>query len=131
MSVETVWMLLRVLIMSAAVAGLAYVAAALIRQRAVRLRRGAYLELIDALSLGGRNHLALIRAGTRVLCVGVSAEGLRPISEFDGEDARRLLAGAVETPGDAGPDTVSGGLGARFRGLLERRLHPEARGERE
>lgn len=123
MSVDTVWMLLRVLVMSAVVAGLAYLVALLLRQRAVRMRRGAYLELIDALALGGRHHLALVRAGSRVLCVGVSAEGLRPITEFQGDDAEQLLAAGAQGPGGTGAAGAPGGFGgfaAQFRRLLER-----------
>src|SRR5690606_668480 len=112
-------MLLRVLVMSALVAGLAYLAAALLRRRAVRLRRGTHLELIDALSLGGRHHLALVRAGTRVICVGVSADGLRPITEFDGDDAQRLLAQGTGEPGPRGGGSA-GSFAARFQGLLRR-----------
>jgi len=114
------WMLLRVLVMSALVAGLAYLSAVLLRQRAVRLRRGTHLELIDALALGGRHHLALVRAGDRVLCVGVSAEGLRPITEFDGAAAERLLAAGAGPAGGTGAGGAPGGFGARFRRLLER-----------
>ena len=123
-------MLLRVLVMSALVAGLAYLTSSLLRQRAVRLQRGSCLEVIDAVALGGRHHLALVRAGSRVLCIGVSVDGLRRIAEFQGADAEELLALARDGGGTGRGDDLAE-LARRFRRILRRKLGDhEERGDR-
>lgn len=127
---DTVWLLLRVLLMTALVAGLAYLTSSLLRRRAVRLQRGSCLEVIDAVALGGRHHLVLVRAGSRVLCIGVSVDGLRRIAEFEGAAAEELLAMARDG-GDARPGEDLAELARRFRRILRRKLgDPEERGDR-
>lgn len=50
------------------------------------------LEVISALSLGPRRQAVLLRAGGRVLLLGLGEGGVRPLGRFDGDEAEQLIA---------------------------------------
>ncbi len=52
------------------------------------------LQVLEALSLGGRRQLALVRAGERVLLLGISDHGVRQLERFGEDEARALVEGA-------------------------------------
>lgn len=118
---DSTLLLLRVVVMSALVAGLAYATARLLRRRTQLLQRGGSLEVIDAIALGARQQLALVRAGRRVICVGISSDGICRLAEFRGADAEALL----ETAARQRPDLPAGGnllvFADSFRQVLRRK----------
>lgn len=88
--------LLRVLVMTAVVAGLAYVTSRYLRQRWLGLGQGRHLEIIDAIPVGNRQHMALVRVGRRVICVGITQESVNKLLVFDESDAQQLLDGTKQ-----------------------------------
>jgi flagellar biogenesis protein FliO len=53
---------------------------------------GRRLQVLEALSLGPRRQVCLLRAGEDVLCLALGEGGIRLLARFRGEAARRLLA---------------------------------------
>lgn len=88
---EIIGVLLRLLVMTAVVAGLAYATSRYLRQRWQGLARGRHLELIDAMPVGNRQHLALVRVGGRVVCLGITHDQVRPVLVLEPDDARGML----------------------------------------
>lgn len=53
---------------------------------------GSLLDLLETRSLGQGNHLTLVRIHDRVLAVGHGPGGVGTVTEFQGNDAARILA---------------------------------------
>lgn len=86
--------LLRAAALLTAVAVIAYGASRYAAERWRERAQGRRLEVIEALSVGPRRHVCLLRVGQEdVLCVGLSEHGITPLARFRGADARRLAAG--------------------------------------
>lgn len=88
---DNFFILLRVVAMTALVAGLAYVVSRYLRQKWHGLSRGRHLEVIDAVMVGNRQHLALVRIGSRVVCIGITGEKISPVLVLDKDEAKAIL----------------------------------------
>jgi hypothetical protein len=109
--VETTWQAIKVI---AVTAGIVLAAAWAARQAGKRLvphGRGRHLEVLDSLSLGVQRGLFLVRAGGRLLVVGVARDSVALLSEIDPSgsgDVCGAVAGlrpGSTPPGDGGSRT--------------------------
>ncbi|HEY8449428.1 MAG TPA: flagellar biosynthetic protein FliO [Bacillota bacterium] len=80
---EAVWILLRVLVVTALVGMLAYGAGRYVRLRWTGLARGRHLELLESITVGTRQHVALVRVGRRIVCLGITPEAVRALLVLD------------------------------------------------
>jgi flagellar biogenesis protein FliO len=60
------------------------------------------MEVLNALSLGPRRQVMLLRVSGRVLLVGAGEGGLRTLARFDGEEAGELLKSLGRNPSSFG-----------------------------
>ncbi len=78
------------------------------------------LEVVQRLSLGPKQGVAVVRVGARVLVLGTGEGGVQAIAELDGDDLAGVLAAAsASTPG---VPAIGGLTGARFGEALRTAL---------
>ncbi len=101
---------LTVMAMLAVVLGAMGVALRVLRRYAVggaSTNGSVKMEIVQRLTLGQRQGVAVVRVGQRVLLVSVGDGGVHPITELDEND----LAGATDKPGvTAIPAGITNGL---------------------
>lgn len=83
--------LVRALVLFAAVAALAYLGSRYVAERWRQRAVGRRLAIVEALAVGPRRHVCLLRVGDEVLCLGLGEGGVALLARFRGEAARRLL----------------------------------------
>ncbi|OGS69688.1 MAG: hypothetical protein A2Y96_01750 [Firmicutes bacterium RBG_13_65_8] len=102
---ETTWQAIKVIAVTAGVVLAAAWAARQAGKRLVPHGRGRHLEVLDSLPLGVQRGLFLVRAGGRLLVVGVARDSVALLSEIDGSGS-----GGVSRVGE-GPRPGSPRLG--------------------
>ena len=82
--------------------------------------RGLTLRVIQRVSLGPKQGVALLQVGERVLLVSMTDAGASLLGEVEGEDRARALAGAPSLPFAAAPATATPEPGLDPHALLAR-----------
>ena len=81
------------------------------------------LEVLSRVSIAPRNHVLLMRLGSRILVVGDSPAGLRTLADIaDPEEVAGLLAAVVA----AKPNSISAGF-SQMIGRFQGAYHDDAR----
>ena len=76
------------------------------------------LEVVQRLSLGPKQGVAVVRVGARVLVLGTGEGGVQALAELDGEDLAGVLAPATGSP----TPVIGGPVAARFGETLRAAL---------
>ena len=89
---------------------------------AVNGRARLPLEVVQRMSLGPKQGVAVVRVGGRVLVLGTGEGGVQPLAELDGAELASVLAGAPAATVTPKVGIAAGTAGARFGDTLRAAL---------
>ena len=113
------WMIIRLLLSLAFVAGVLYLAARLAKKRGLG-SSGGLVEVVAHQRMGRASTVNVVRIADRVLVVGATEEQVTLLAELDGEAVEATLAerAAAATGEDGEPLPAARPVGGRVGGVL-------------